>query len=64
MKEEYKSEFYESVEDPLATFRKSYGGARIGKNGIDPFEKDPDSIQGDHEQKLVEKQGNLDLGGW
>ena len=58
MEEKYDNDFYEEVGDILAPFRKKYGGALIGKNGADPFEKDPDSIQGDHDEKLRTKQSN------
>ena len=44
MQEKYDNDFYEEVGDILSPFRKQYGGALIGKNGADPFEKDPDSI--------------------
>lgn len=58
MQEKYENDFYEEVGDILSPFRKQYGGALIGKNGADPFEKDPDSIQGDHDEKLRDKQSN------
>lgn len=57
-KEVYENDFYEEAGDLLSGFRKKYGGALIGKDGADPFAKDPDSIQGDREDTLREKQGN------
>ena len=58
MKEIYSNDFYEEAGDLLESFRNQYGGAFIGKNGADPFSKDPDSIQGEHEDKLRETQSN------
>lgn len=58
MKEVYDNDFYEEVGDLLSPFRRKYGGAIIGKDGVDPFVKDPDSIQGECDDNLREKQSN------
>lgn len=62
MQEKYDNDFYEEAGDLLSPFRRKYGGAIIGKNGADPFAKDPDSIQGEHDDTLRQKQlNNLNL---
>lgn len=59
MKEIYDNDFYEEVGDLLSPFRQKYAGALIDKDGADPFAKDPDSIQGDHDEQLRDKQSNM-----
>lgn len=61
MKEIYDSNFYEDEGDPLKQFRKTHGGGFTVKNDKDPFAKDRDVVQFDHENKLRESQDNLNL---
>jgi hypothetical protein len=56
--EELNSEFYEEVGDPLAAFRRTYGGAMRDDKGKDPFAKDPDVLQSEREEKLREQESN------
>jgi len=58
----FNIDFYEDESDPLATFRKHYGGGVVGKNGIDPFNHDPDVLQSEREEKLREAERNSGYG--
>ena len=65
-KPNFNSKFYEDAGDLLAGFRKKNPGARFGKKGKDPYSKDPDVLQSQRQDKLVEKIRGMDLlgSGW
>ena len=63
-KPNFKSEFYEDAGDPLAEFRKKCRGPAVGKKGKDPFANDPDVLQAQREEKLIEDSRNIDTGGF
>ena len=61
MKEVYDNNFYEEEEDPLKHFRKTHSVGFTVKNDKDPYAKDGDVVQFDHESKLRESQDNMNL---
>lgn len=60
-KPKFSSAFYEEAGDVLAPFRKKYGGALFDKKGQDPFSKDPDVVQSQRQEKLVQDIRNVDI---
>jgi hypothetical protein len=62
-KPQFSSAFYEDAGDLLAGFRKINGGARIAKKGADAFAKDPDVLQSQRQEKLIEQIRNADISG-
>lgn len=67
MNEIYDNNFYEQEENPLDKITSAYkGNIKLDERSsspiyIDHFDSDPDVIQASYQDKLYEKQSNLNL---